>query len=85
MSEKVTMQEKNMQQVSTRQRIIKFAVKAFTYAFLILMALVVLFPFYWMIISSLKDLAEYRLNVPTFWPTAPLLLRYTPYFAICKI
>ena len=33
------------------------------------MAAIVLFPFYWMIISSLKSLDEYRMSTPTFWPT----------------
>ncbi len=62
------MQEKNLQTVSAQQRVLKVLVKIGTYAFLLLMALIVLFPFYWMIISSLKTLPEYRLNVPTFWP-----------------
>ncbi|MBR4767622.1 MAG: carbohydrate ABC transporter permease [Lachnospiraceae bacterium] len=42
--------------------------KVITYLFLAIMALVVIFPFYWMIVSSLKTLDEYRLPVPTFWP-----------------
>ena len=42
--------------------------KAGIYLFLCLMALIVLFPFYWMLISSVKSLAEYRLSKPTFWP-----------------
>ena len=39
-----------------------------TYVFLILVAIAVLFPFYWMIISSLKTTDEYRLSTPTLWP-----------------
>ena len=50
-----TMSEKDMQQVTSQQRIVKFIVKFFIYAFLILVAVSVLFPFYWMIISSLKS------------------------------
>ena len=42
--------------------------------FLIVMALVVLFPFYWMLISSVKTLDEYRMSVPTFWPRVVLML-----------
>ena len=64
----IVMQEQDLQQVSAQQRVVQVGVKAFTYLFLGVMALIVLFPFYWMIISSLKDLAEYRLNVPTLWP-----------------
>lgn len=62
------MQEKNLQKVSTGARIGGIAYKTLTYAFLLIMALIVLFPFYWMIISSLKSLEEYKLAVPTFWP-----------------
>ncbi len=62
------MQEKNLQTVSAQQRVLLVLVKAGTYLFLGVMALIILFPFYWMITSSLKDLAEYRENIPTFWP-----------------
>ena len=63
-----TLTAKDLQQVSTASRVMGILVKIGTYAFLIAMALVVLFPFYWMIISSLKSTAEYRRNIPTFWP-----------------
>ncbi len=66
--ENIVMSEQNLQNVSVQQRIVKGIVKFGTYAFLLVMALIVLFPFYWMIISSLKTLEEYRENVPTFWP-----------------
>ncbi|MBP5255593.1 MAG: carbohydrate ABC transporter permease [Clostridia bacterium] len=39
-----------------------------TYLFLALMAVIIIFPFYWMVISSLKTVEEYRENVPTLWP-----------------
>ena len=74
------MQEKNIQQVSARQKVIKFLVKFMTYAFLTTMALIILFPFYWMIISSLKSLAEYRLSVPTFWPKKIMFGNYAEAF-----
>ena len=62
------MQERNIQTLSVQQKIVQTAAKVLVYAFLMLMALIVLFPFYWMIISSLKSLAEYKLSVPTLWP-----------------
>ena len=64
----IVMREKNLQTVSAQQRVLQILVKIVTYAFLGVMALIVLFPFYWMIISSLKTLDEYRQNMPTFWP-----------------
>ena len=85
MSEMNTMKERNIQQLSASQRVVKFGVKFFTYAFLILMAVIVLFPFYWMVISSLKSLEEYRLNVPTFWPQKILLSNYAEAFTTASL
>ncbi len=72
MSENVmnVMHARNLQKLTAGQRIAKALVMAGTYLFLFVMALIVLFPFYWMIISSLKDLTEYRAAIPTFWPKA---------------
>jgi len=85
MSEMNTMKERNIQQLSASQRVVKFGVKFFTYAFLILMAVIVLFPFYWMIISSLKSLEEYRLNVPTFFPRQILFSNYAEAFTTASL
>ena len=74
------MQEKNMQQVSARQKVVKTVVMIGVYAFLLLMALIVLFPFYWMLISSVKTLEEYRMSVPTFWPRQIMLSNYAEAF-----
>ncbi|MCQ2435541.1 MAG: carbohydrate ABC transporter permease [Clostridia bacterium] len=63
-----TMHEKDMRLETSRQKIVHIIVMILLYAFLITMAIIVLFPFYWMINSSLKTLDEYRANVPTFWP-----------------
>ena len=76
----VVMHEQDLQQVSAQQRVFQILVKAGTYLFLGIMALIVLFPFYWMIISSLKDLAEYRLNVPTLWPQKMVFYNYVEAF-----
>ena len=63
-----TMQEKDMQKVSTQQKVIRIIVQVLLYTFLAVMALIVIFPFYWMIISSLKTLDEYRQSIPTLVP-----------------
>lgn len=62
------MHERNIQQVTAKQRVGKVLVQFGLYLFLGIMALIVLFPFYWMIISSLKTLNEYELPDPTFFP-----------------
>ena len=85
MSEKITMRERNIQQVSMQQTVGKVAVKFVVYLFLIIMAVIVLFPFYWMIISSLKSLAEYRLNVPTFWPQKLVFRNYVDAFTTANL
>ena len=51
-----------------------------TYLFLAIMAIIVIFPFYWMIISSLKTMDEYRENVPTLWPREIVWENFTTAF-----
>ena len=85
MSDKITMQEQNIQIVSAKQKVVQFTVKFVLYAFLALMALIVLFPFYWMVISSLKTLDEYRLSVPTFWPQRMMLSNYVDAFTTAAL
>ena len=75
-----TMHAKDLQQVSSASRVMSVLVKIMTYGFLIVMALIVLFPFYWMIISSLKTEVEYRQTVPTFWPQVLRLYNYVDAF-----
>ena len=80
-----TMSEKNIQQVSVQQKIVKTIVLIGLYTFLGIMALIVLFPFYWMIISSLKTLDEYRMSVPTFWPHKIMLSNYAEAFTSASL
>lgn len=68
MREFEAMQIRDMQKVSAKQRSVKIAVRILTYAFLFFMALIIIFPFYWMIISSLKEMSEYRRSIPTLFP-----------------
>ena len=79
------MHERNMQKQSAKQRIMHIAVQVILYAFLIAMAIIVLFPFYWMINSSLKELAEYKLSVPTFWPKRVMWNNYIEAFKTANL
>ena len=65
---KGVMHEKDMKKVNTVQKVVKVFVQIGLYLFLGIMAIIVLFPFYWMLISSLKTLTEYELRDPTFFP-----------------
>ncbi len=80
-----TMHEKDMQKVTLSQKITKVAVQFFLYAFLIIMALIIVFPFYWMIISSLKNTAEYRLPVPTLFPKEIMWGNYIEAFTAANL
>ncbi len=80
-----TMKEQKMQTVTARSRIGSTVVKAFTYLFLIVMAVIVLFPFYWMIISSLKTLAEYKWAKPSFWPQTVMWSNYAEAFTTANL
>lgn len=81
----VTMHDRDMQKISAWQRVAKALSLTGTYLFLIVMALIVLFPFYWMIISSLKSLEEYRMSTPTFWPRVVLLSNYMDAFTTANL
>ena len=76
----VTMAEQDMKKVTARQRVMKIAVQVMLYLFLGVMALIVVFPFYWMIISSLKSTVEYRLPIPTLFPNEIIWKNYIDAF-----
>ena len=85
MADNVIMHEQDMQKVSQKQRVVKICVQVLLYAFLVAMAIIVLFPFYWMINSSLKTLEEYRLSVPTFWPKKVMFSNYANAFKTANL
>ena len=80
-----TLQEKNLQRVSAKQRVVKIVVQVLLYTFLAVMALIVIFPFYWMIISSLKSTVEYRLPVPTLFPKEIMWGNYVEAFSAANL
>lgn len=85
MSDNNVMQQRNLQSISAKQRVGKVAVKVFTYLFLLLIALVIVFPFYWMVISSLKSLDEYKMTIPTFWPKVVMWSNYVRAFETANL
>lgn len=72
--------EKDMHKVTSKQRVIKILSLVLLYAFLFIMAFIVIFPFYWMLISSVKSVSEYRLSVPTLFPKEILWSNYVDAF-----
>ena len=77
--------ERDMAQTKTAQRITKIVVQFFLYAFLCIMALIVLFPFYWMLSSSLKSMAEYNASVPTLFPHDVQFFNYKDAFTAASL
>ena len=75
------MHDRDMKKVSSKQKVSVVVSKTLVYAFLIVMAFIIIFPFYWMLISSVKPLAEYKLAVPTLWPKTILLSNYAEAFS----
>ena len=80
-----TMHAKDLKKTSTTQKAVKAGVKIGTYAFLIVMAIIVLFPFYWMIISSLKSEQEYMRLTPTFFPEKIMFSNYAEAFSAASL
>ncbi len=79
------MHARNMKKLAGEQKGLHLLCQAGVYLFLFLTALIVLFPFYWMVISSLKSLAEYRMSRPTFWPQQVLLQNYADAFTTASL
>ncbi len=77
--------EKDLQQVTAKQKVVKIISQFFLYLFLVVMAIIVIFPFYWMIISSLKSLAEYKLSVPTLFPKEIIWSNYLQAFTKAEL
>ena len=79
------MQNRDMKEVTKKQRIVKIIVTTLVYVFLIAVALSVLFPFYWMLNSSLKTITEYKEPVPTFFPRDLMWSNYADAFTTANL
>ena len=70
----------NVEKLEKKQRITKIVSNIIVYTLLALLAVVILFPFYWMINSSLKSLDEFNYAVPTFFPSVIKWSNYSRVF-----
>ncbi len=58
-----------------------FSLKTITYAFLFIWAIIVIFPFYWMILTSVKSYGSYSNEfIPKFFTLSPTLENYVSAF-----
>ena len=74
-----------MKKVASAQKVLGLVGKFLLYLFLIVMALIVVFPFYWMIISSLKTVPEYELPVPTLFPEHLMWSNYSEAIKVASL
>ena len=64
----------------TWSKVMRIVELIITYAFLLFMGLIIIFPFYWMIITSLKTGEEIQQSVQTFYPHVVRWENYTDAF-----
>ena len=73
--------EKNYTSIERNALIRSKAIKTITYTFLTLWGLLVLFPFYWMILTSVKSYSAYSSEfIPAFFTLSPTLQNYADAF-----
>ena len=67
--------------IEKNARVRKKTVGVITYTLLVLWAVIVLFPFYWMILTSIKSYGAYNSeNIPQFFTLSPTLQNYEEAF-----
>jgi multiple sugar transport system permease protein len=76
------MQKKDFSSIQRGKAARKKVMKGITYAFLGFWALAVLFPFYWMVLTSIKSYGNYNAEfIPKFFTLSPTLENYFSAFA----
>ena len=71
----------NYDQISREARTRRTVLRVITYALLVLWALMVLFPYYWMLLTSVKSYSSYNAEyVPSFFTLHPTLENYVSAF-----
>ena len=71
---------KTVTAIKASEKVGKIFFSTITYVFLIVLAFFVIFPFYWMIITSLKTLEEITASTQTFFPTTVMWTNYVYIF-----
>ena len=67
---------KTVDAIKKAEKVSRIVMTVFTYIFILALALLVVFPFYWMIITSLKQNDEIRATVQTFFPNIVMWSNY---------
>ena len=72
----ITESSKTVDQIKAAEKVGHIILTTFTYIFIVALALLVIFPFYWMIITSLKTLTEITQEEQTFFPSVVMWSNY---------
>ena len=75
----------DVKRVERNAKIAKIIVNIIIYLFLGLLAIAILFPFYYMLISSVKTFEEYTLSIPTLWPRRFVFGNYAEAFTTANL
>lgn len=73
---------KTVDAIKSAERVMKIISTILTYAFILALAVIVVFPFYWMIITSLKQREEIIQVNQTFFPTIVMWTNYAYVFEV---
>ncbi|MCD8204383.1 MAG: carbohydrate ABC transporter permease, partial [Coprobacillus sp.] len=73
---------RTVESIKASERVSKIIFTTITYIFLIVMALLVIFPFYWMIITSFKQRTEIMASTQTFFPSIVMWSNYVYVFQV---
>ncbi|MBE6968527.1 MAG: carbohydrate ABC transporter permease [Ruminococcaceae bacterium] len=75
------MNQNDIQTIARRDRALKLTRQTVTHILLAIWALIVLFPFYWMLLSSVKSYSAYNSEyIPAFYTLTPTLQNYRDAF-----
>lgn len=75
----------DVKKVERNAKITKIIISVIIYVFLGLLAVAILFPFYYMLISSVKSYEEYTLSIPTLWPRKFVFGNYAEAFTTANL
>jgi len=76
----------NYEKIETEEKIKNLIRNIFLYLFLAIWAIMVLFPFYWMLLSSLKGYSAYNSEyIPKFYTLSPTLENYVNAFTAVSL
>lgn len=84
-NENESMMEKDIKNATSKQKVSKILSLVLRYGFLCIMALIVLYPFYWMLMASLEDPDQYIREVPAFLPKMVCFANYKEAFTTANL